>query len=335
VKSEDKPIFIIGNPRSGTTMLRLMLTCHPNIAIPPEGGFAVSLYWKYGRSRAFSPEIIQRFVKDYYLVDGQIEWGLTPSMLLRTLARTSIQQYSDLVAAVYRLYSQIQFPGERKSRWGDKNNHYLHHIPLLSSMFPNAQFVHIVRDGRDVFCSYQNVPFLSSKDVIEVAFEWLYNVTTLQRDLAATNYIEVKYEDVVQSPEQEMQRVCELLGESYSEKMLNFAKENRERHLEPARKLSWKQLTLEGITHKQVNRWQRILSQGDRLLFECIARSQLQHYGYVLEGGAPTFTGKVYTRLGKIRFGFTRIVPLRVYKAAPYFAKSLYHQLRHSLKSVQ
>ncbi|MEE2987827.1 MAG: sulfotransferase, partial [Nitrospinota bacterium] len=73
---EDSPLFIIGNPRSGTTLLRLMLTCHPNICIPPESGFMIDLYKTYYRCQVDSKSL-QNFITDVLSSQKMETWKIT------------------------------------------------------------------------------------------------------------------------------------------------------------------------------------------------------------------------------------------------------------------
>ena len=137
----ERPFFIVGNPRSGTTLMRFMLSSHPRIYIPEETGFLVKLSSLAGRrlSRSETKKVVERvgrmnvewldIVEDFdAFYDGLAEPRLT--CVLDSLYRIRISPYN-------------------AQRWGDKGPAYVSHIPALNKIFPDAQFIHMIRDGRD------------------------------------------------------------------------------------------------------------------------------------------------------------------------------------------
>ena len=145
--SIDCPLFIIGSPRSGTTLLRLMLTCHRHIVVPPECGFALWLDEEYAAwTGEDDEEVTRRFVADVIRSRKFETWNLSEAELLKFLRNRRPSSYAELVSSVYECFARRQNPGF--TRWGDKNNHYLHNIPRLKALYPLAFFIHIVRDKR-------------------------------------------------------------------------------------------------------------------------------------------------------------------------------------------
>ena len=138
-----RPFFVLGNPRSGTTLLRLMLTCHPRLFVPPEGGFAVWLFEKYrswsdmdpaGRCRALVADVMQT---------RKIEtWRLDPEPLTRELESRAPASYAEAVSGIYEWCGNAQDPGF--ARWGDKNNFYTDHIGTLDAT------IHVVDRGQEL-----------------------------------------------------------------------------------------------------------------------------------------------------------------------------------------
>jgi hypothetical protein len=188
------PVFLIGNPRSGTTMFRLMLTAHPAIAIPPECGFAVWWWRKYETwSEALATDDrIHEFVSDLRQSRKIETWELDYAALTEEIRSRRPASYETLVSIVYERYARQQ--GRTIRRWGDKNNFHIRRISDLRIIFPDAVFLHLVRDGRDVACSYRELakrelkskyaPDLPS-DVVGIATEWRDNLSLARDDLAA------------------------------------------------------------------------------------------------------------------------------------------------------
>lgn len=286
------PIFIIGSPRSGTTLFRLMITAHPAIVVPPECGFAVWWATKYGDWSASDIETrTDEFLRDLQGARKFETWEMDMGALKAEIRAQVPGSYAALVSLVYEAYGQQK--GRTFERWGDKNNFYLNHIPELHGIFPQAQFLHIVRDGRDVACSYrelgrkksdsQYAPRLETAPEA-IATEWAGNVSKvatafarLPDDLAYT----VRYEDLVRDAEGTLKGVCAFLQEPFSAQMLAYHELNRTQQLEPAEFLQWKAKTLEAPTDSQVGRYLRDLSPEERSEFERVAQSALQNFGYL------------------------------------------------------
>jgi hypothetical protein len=286
------PVFIIGNPRSGTTLLRLMLTNHQNIVIPPECGFAVWFYEKY-HSLHFSENEISAFIQDLSGARKIETWNLDYAQLRKYIISSEVASYPQIVAAVYKFYGHSL--GKNARRWGDKNNFYLHHIETLSTMFPSAQFIHIVRDGRDVACSYKA---LSKSQIIsryapdlpvsiqEIAHEWMENIQKIRtsfKKLPSWQVLEIRYEDLVSSTVKELQKICDFLGEPYDPAMELYYLKNKQEQQEPVEFLQWKVKTLEKPTTTEIGKYKRELSGLEIKEFEAIAKQILGMYHYEIE----------------------------------------------------
>lgn len=282
------PIFIIGSPRSGTTLLRLMLTCHPNIVIPPSCGFAV---WWYGKYRDWPRGVmLDEFMGDL-MTSRKIEsWHIDRDELLYFLRRQGSYTYAMLVSAVYEWYGKSL--GEPFTRWGSKDNFHVEHIPELRELFPDAVFIHIVRDGRDMACSYRELnarnintrwaPDLPN-DITEIALQWQSHLNTVARDFAAgawANAYEIKFETLVLDAPGTLQLLCGLLGEEYDPTMLHYHVINREQELLPREMLCWDEKTLLPPQVSVVGRHKRDLTTRERAAFEAIAGETLRRYGY-------------------------------------------------------
>ena len=286
------PFFIIGNPRSGTTLLRVMLTCHPQIVIPPECGFAVWLHRSYkdwGKDGACAP--LETLADEILQCRKMETWGLSRAQLLEYFKAHEPRSWPEVCALVYWCYATSL--GRRCTLWGDKNNYYLDFIPTIHAMFPDAKFIHIVRDGRDIACSYRSVMALekSSKyapllptDIREIALSWKKNLETIAtsfdtvgRDLVT----EVRLEDLTRCSSIELSRICDFLGVEYDPVMLDYPRLNQKQSLVPQEFLDW-----QGKTHKSPDpnlcaRYANELLPEDLCRFEDIAGDLLRKYRYL------------------------------------------------------
>ena len=285
----DSPLFIIGNPRSGTTLLRLMLTCHPRLVIPPEAGFALWLHetyrdWQPGESATDS------FLSELMETRKFETWNLTAAAIKTVLERTQPQSYAELVSAVYQTY--LESIGKPEARWGDKNNYYLEHIVALDQLFPKAQYIHIIRDPRDVACSYIEINKRDSRsiyapklpsDVGEIAESWRDNIRRIRQSfqtIGGQKVHELRFEDLVEESEATLREACTFLGESFDEEMLDYHSKNRELGLEPEEFLDWKALTVEQPRAERVGVYRQDLSNEQIETIEGLTVEERALYGY-------------------------------------------------------
>jgi Sulfotransferase family len=279
----DAPLFIVGCPRSGTTLLRRLLNAHPRLGIPPESHFIPHLHRGYGDPRtdreavALAARILRlRRVRD---------WGLH----LDPAACAADRTYGQVVARVYRAWAS-----ERgKARWGDKTPQYAADIPVLLDVFPDARIIHIIRDGRDVALSLLGTRF-GAKNVFVAAQDWKYFVTAGRRagaSLARDTYHEIRYEALLAAPAETMAGVCAFIGEPFTDAVLRPALEGRHpnrhrvrlRSVEARRRGFMPHRTAE-IVQANAGKWKRTMSRADRVLFESVAGDLLATLGYETEG---------------------------------------------------
>lgn len=288
-RADLSPLIIIGCPRSGTTLFRLMLTCHEQIVIPPESGFLLSLYDRHKHVSGTAEEI-GAFAQDVMKSSKFDTWDIPFDRLLNDLMGRRPASYPEFVAAVYRCYGEIHQPG--KIWWGDKNNYFLHNIETIDSLFPQARFLHIIRDGRDVACSFRDLGLVTGKHAPKLpnsaygaAAYWQGALHAIRKSFDKIGWQkvhELHYEDLVLQPDATLKAVCEFIGVSYSPSMIQFHRFNKEKNLEPESFSAWKGRTRNELTSSRTNRWRTEMFAEDVLIFESIAHRGLRAYGYPL-----------------------------------------------------
>ncbi|HSF41091.1 MAG TPA: sulfotransferase [Thermoanaerobaculia bacterium] len=204
--------FVVGVARSGTTLLRLMLDAHPELAIPHETHFipAVLREPQAGRESFF-----RRLTEFPTWQDLK-----TPAdRFWEELCRVEPFDVQGGLRAFYRLYAGLR----GKSRWGDKSPPYCLHIRTIHDGLPEARFIHILRDGRDVALSLRHLWFSPGTDMEALATQWVQHIT-LARQQGQGNpfYLEVRYEDLVRNPVRELQRICGFAGLEYEPGMERY-----------------------------------------------------------------------------------------------------------------
>ncbi len=197
-----KPFFILGAPRSGTSLLSRMLDSHPAIAVPDETKIFdtfLPLLPAYGDLRE-APRL-RRLVQDI-LGWRWIRRLPAPPHADAVLARVVRPDLGAVFAAVLECWAT----GQGKTRWGEKTPSNLYFWPRIASWFPNATIVHILRDGRDVAISQIKAPF-GPKTVPAAARRWIYfvaGVRALREQVAPDSYVEIRYEDLLAHPRETM-----------------------------------------------------------------------------------------------------------------------------------
>ncbi len=281
------PFFVLANPRSGSSMFRLMLNAHSNITVPPESGFALWYADKYSGVDGYNQEICKSFVDDVFRAKKFETWGVSRQILLETITNSKPKSYVGMVDSVCEAYAVRN--GKKSSVFGDKNNYYVNHLDALKEHFPDSKLIFLFRDGRDVAVSYKNVdqekinsnyvPRLS-KDIEVIAQEWADNVRKFLRVMERDkNTIAVKYEDLIGKPKAELSRIFNFLGEEFEEKTLSFHDFNDE----PEEFLQWKSKTLEGVDKRNMNKYKRYLTSQELGRFNRIAEKELLTLGYEIE----------------------------------------------------
>ena len=278
----DDARFIVGNDRSGTTMLRLILDRGPDLAIPPESMFLTDFddVFEAGGPRPGEEAALMQAVWEHpkvalWELDGPppaVPPGLAPA-----------DAYRFIVAAPYAAYAAKH----GKPGWADKTPHYVHHIDHLLRVWPRARFVVLVRDGRDVALSLRRMPF-GPNNAWAAAQWWARGIRAGQR--AAERHpdavLTVRYEDVATAPATEIPRICAFLGVQYCEDMLELEKVDRSKIVPD--QASWFPTIFEGITTGAVGRWRSEMRGRDQRIFAALAGDELRALGYEPGPGGVT-----------------------------------------------
>lgn len=280
---KEKPIFVIGHERSGTTLLMSMLGCHPRIAVPEVGWLFPRFYpylYSYGD---LNQEENLRTLADEMLFGLNVHlWGmdLNPRTAVdELLSRVRERSFEGVYCAMHELYAE---KNGNKPRWGQKTPHNLYFVGPIKECFPNAQFIFITRDGRDAAADYLESSF-GPTNIFAAAESWKLAqsfVHPWREKLSPHDWMDVKYETLVREPERILREVCAFLGEEYSPEMLEFYKteycQNRG---------STKDHKPLGspVSDKYVGIYKHLLSLRDQQVFAAVAGDELVKYGYELD----------------------------------------------------
>ncbi|HOP46455.1 MAG TPA: sulfotransferase [Desulfobacteraceae bacterium] len=254
--SNNRPVFIIGCPRSGTTLLRLMLDSHPNISCGPETSFLIDMkpivvhHWPHIKLYGFSKEYWHQKIAEFF---------------------SSFQ---------------IEYAQKRgKKRWAEKTPHYTPHLKFILDLFPDSQLVHIIRDGRDVVASHRNR--YGYVQALKSIIRWREYVTIghkFGQRASKGQYFELRYEDLVNNTEATLRNLLGFLNEPWDESVLKYMDASHDiqpRYFEFTKN---RREDIEGdemIYNSRIGSWQRELDPFLEFSFNIWAGRLARELGYL------------------------------------------------------
>jgi LPS sulfotransferase NodH len=268
------PLFVLGVSRSGTTLLRVILDRSPGIAIPDETFFIPQLAHRHS-----SPVDPQEFLDDIRRLQRLAAWGV-PAEDFVSRIRPGMN-VGEALSALFSAYAAKH----GKPRWGDKTPMYMRHLGLIEQLFPDAQYVHLIRDGRDAALAFLDMPegvvtrtWAHPRSPAGFACEWRTEVRRareLGRRLGPSRYFEIRYEDLVADTAGVVRSICEFANLPFEPTMLDYAsavdvsaKPHHQRLLQPPT--------------RGVRDWRSQMSHENTVAFEAIAGDLLAELGYEL-----------------------------------------------------
>jgi len=278
-----RPLVVLGVSRSGTTLLRVVLDRSPGIAIPDESFFVPLLARRHRRTID-----VRRFLDDVARIPTIKAWGLRVDDV-RPRVRSGMAT-GDAIAAIFEAYAERR----GKPRWGDKTPMYMRHLPLLEHLFPEAQYVHLVRDGRDAALSFLEMPegtftrtWAHPTTPAQFACLWRTEVSaarTLGRCVGGARYHEVRYEDLVVDPTAVVTTICSFAEIPFQPDMLAYAGT-----VDVSDKPH--QLRLRRPPTPGVRSWREDMSASDVAAFEAVAGDLLEELGYEVTSSRSSVRG--------------------------------------------
>ncbi|MCF8423878.1 MAG: sulfotransferase [Bacteroidia bacterium] len=320
--------FIVGRARSGTTLLQTLLDAHPSIVIPSESCILLHLKNKYFTCANWDNKAIDTFIEDL-LTEKKLRqsWKVDYRKLKNEILEIPLLQrnYILICKILYLNYLSI-FNQQNISLIGDKNPIYGAFISDMLELFPQAKFIHIVRDYRANICSNRDV--FSLKNIASLAHAWTYHNRKIE--IAKTKiphqFYTLKYEELALDPKTEMKKVFDFLNVGYNDSVFDFYKELNEK-AEPKARNRFKKVhgnLLNPINVNRVEVWKDALAEQDIALSEFICELDGRKYGY-----QSTIVKKANLHLYlKSTYGYMLhiliILVIKLFYYSPFFLKKLY-----------
>jgi len=275
-----------------------MLDAHPALAIPPETHFVPKLIRLCQQAEARDEDARDSVIE--FLV-GHRRWpdfGLDPAAVRARLGGHRPLAPGAGARAFYEAYAAAQ----GKPRWGEKTPQYLKPMKRIGAALPEAHFIHLIRDGRDVALSLLGVSWGPST-VEDAAVRWTTQIRRARRKARSLpHYTEVRFEGLVADPEPVVRRVCEFVQLPFEPAMLSYHEGAAERMgalardlevggdrptIAAAERASQHSLVSEAPRTERAGRWREEMDPSDVAAFERIAGPTLAELGYeVVEAGA-------------------------------------------------
>jgi hypothetical protein len=252
------PFFIIGSGRCGTTLLRRILSANEGIYIPPENwslGGLINKFKTYGLYEDWNTIVDIAIVT--FCNDTQGWFEKIPTDLAKKLKNCPVKKrsLSFLINSMYHYHAGLL--NVNCNRWGDKTPLNVNNLQPILQVFPNAKFIHLVRDGVDVVNSYKN---RDGNGILKPAIRWLSAIEAVERfsKKYPDKILEIRYENLAKKPEVEAATICNFLSIPFDKNIFNIQKSSVTEDLE---KYSHYKNALKPVFDKHIGKGRRELDQ--------------------------------------------------------------------------
>lgn len=304
------PVFVVGMPRSGTTLLSSLLDAHSDLVIAPETHYF---------TRCWTGDPIEDTADALRMLDRLFRQPGVQDMELTSDEKQRIRErVRDAPAPthgeVLRVLLDTYAERSGAPAWGEKTPDHLRFVPEMARQFPEAVFIAIIRDPRDVCLSLRSMPW-SRSTLPEQAWTWRTYAALVDRYRTdyEDRFFALRYEDLVTDPEATLRDVCAFLETPFHEAMLR-PQEREDQPFDPDRE-PWKGKSNRQIDPSNREKWRTQMPEAERVIVEWIVGRSLSANGYARPpvDWHPALVGEVLQRLGTaaIRWGRRTLRNLR------------------------
>lgn len=277
-------VFVVGAPRSSTTLVQRLLDAHPLLAVINETRW-IAEWFEAGVGMGSDGSVTTEHLELLTGSSGFVKLELPEAFVREMVSTAAGMDYATLVSTIFDEYGRVR----GKELVGDKTPRYVLHIDVLHSLFPAARFVHVIRDGREVALSVEQwnakrgargpgyIEGWGDDPVTTTALWWGQHVRRGREAggrIGQSTYHELRYEHLTTDPEGACRDLCTFLGLDFDEAMLRF-NEGRERtDGKRSAKSSWLSPT------PGLRDWTTAMDPADIEAFEAAEGSLLDVLGY-------------------------------------------------------
>jgi hypothetical protein len=262
--------FVVGCPRSGTTLLSVMLDRHTHLSVPPETAFFTEVAPRlWYRRRAGVLRLLRRWPR---LAELQLDPEAVVGRMATPWGKKPVA--AELLAAILDLYAERT----GKPRCGEKTPYHLPHVPTILRFFPDARVICMLRHGRENALSLRSMPWFRG-DLRTAAKAWIENARLMET--FARRYPErfqiVRYEELASDPAGTVTKVMDFLGERFESQQISSAVRS---DVVLPRSMSWKGQALEAVDTSAIDRRSRNANAEELAFLESSLRDDLVRLGY-------------------------------------------------------
>ena len=260
---DKQPIFIIGCPRSGTTLLRVIIDSHPNICCGPE------------------THLIKHLEDLKYKIDKQ--WK---NLELYGVPKDSVVKK---IREIFDVFQENYVKTKNKRRWAAKTPEDIFHVDFINELFPQCKFINLIRDGRDVVSSFKRR--WGRRTVFHAIKKWneSMRLTLKFREKFDKNrYLEVRYENLVSNPEEETKKIMHFLGEKWFPCLIEHHKIKHDFWFNVKKNIDFKHekqpfrhSPSKPIFSSSVGKWKTNLNFYEKIFVKIFMKKNLKTMGYL------------------------------------------------------
>lgn len=272
-ETTESPVFVVGFPRSGTTLMRYLLNDHPQQAIAPETHFLVHFVPKYRNCSLSNPGDLHAFWTDFTSSEWFPRFGLEARDIYNC-ASADDASFRSLFRALLRVYAA----STGKPRIGEKTPEHYEHLATLLSWFPNARVVFLLRDPRAVIASYLHIEqkWAEGANAYSLARRWQAHLSHVYRWRNDPRVRVIRYEDLVRNPHAELPEILNFVGLSDETSAILTRR--------PARRHATGSLAENAqLSDANVDLWRTRLSPRQISTVEGVLGTRMTSFGYALD----------------------------------------------------
>ena len=278
IYNQDSPIFIVGMPRSGTTLISRILSSHSQIIIAPESHYMNYWMQKFPPNSLQSEENFKIFWNAFTKSERFSYFECDASQLLATVKPIDQNKAKAVFSNLLKQYAQ----SKNKQRWGEKTPAHYAYIDYLLAWYPNARIIYMMRDPRGVAASMAKVPW-GGKRIISYALRWQDSAQCLEKWSQDERILCIQYEYLLSDPSSTLEKICQFTGEDFQEKMLisdNIVEEESINLYSSDWAVAHLNKAAQPIITNSLSKWKTILSPHEIALIEYLNQESMQKLGY-------------------------------------------------------
>tara|TARA_Y100000589_G_C27180685_1_gene640626 strand:+ start:1758 stop:2639 length:882 start_codon:yes stop_codon:yes gene_type:complete len=264
---KESPVFVVGMPRSGTTLVSNLINASNKIFIPEETRF----FRELSKSSKLNLDFRESYFnsnKIYYK-----SWQLSSSVILKIKGKSSFKDiFEELIKALLNKQN-------KNIQWGEKTPIHFMHLNEILKFYPDAKFIHIIRDPRDVFNSLISADWAFAFPYSRRIDQYNYSADLFLRNPYPQNLYSIKFEELLKDPVLITKNIYKFLGLSYSKKVIeNFNKSNNlnfSLKYEP-----WKKNNIKHIDENKIFKWKNTRNSALNIYLSKVFSKKLKRLGY-------------------------------------------------------